>query len=67
MASTKLTKIMLRGGKDLTVSGELDDVAQQFREQAGGPVRLNSSQGGVVFVNWSNVLYLEETYPPAAA
>ena len=56
-------KINFREGQDITVDGEPEEVASKLR--AGGPVRLTTTRGGMVFVNWSNVLYIEEGFGPA--
>jgi hypothetical protein len=61
------TKINFRGGRDLTVRDELEEVSEVFRNQGEGPVRLITTGGGVIFVNWTNVLYIEEARGPADA
>ncbi len=57
------TLINFRGGKDVTVEGAVETIADALRE--GGPVRLTTIYGDVIFVNWSNVLYIESTEAPA--
>jgi hypothetical protein len=60
------TTICFRGREDgITVDGRAQDVADQLGHD--GPVRLNTISGSVIFVNWANVLYVEEeSYGPAA-
>jgi hypothetical protein len=69
MASTTApqTEITFRGGDTRTVNGSPEEVAEQLRQQRGDPIRLMTIDGNVLFVNWSNVLYLEPSWPPAAA
>ena len=63
MANDK-TQIQFRGGERMVVEGSLEQVASAFR--GSGPVRLATSNGGIVFVNWANVLYFQEWTEPAS-
>ena len=46
-----------RRDQDLAVEEEPDVVAEMAA--SGAPIRLNTIDGEVVYVNWSNVLYIE--------
>jgi hypothetical protein len=48
----------IRRDQDFAVREGLEAVAAAA--SAGGPIRLTSLTHGVVFVNWANVLYIEE-------
>jgi hypothetical protein len=61
------TEIVFRSGTGKTVDGSPEEVAGQFAGRVAGPVRLTTVEGSIVFVNWSNVLYLEEASAPFAA
>ena len=57
----------VRRDENFAVEEELQAVATAA--SGGGLVRLTSSDGGVVFVNWANVLYIEsvpEAVPASA-
>jgi hypothetical protein len=64
--SGQRSEITFRGGNIKTVIGSPEEIAEQLRQQRGDPIRLTTTEGGVIFVNWSNVLYLEPCSPPAA-
>jgi hypothetical protein len=53
------TEITFSGGTSKTVTGSPEEVAEQLRQQRGDPIRLTTTTGAILFVNWSNVLYLE--------
>jgi hypothetical protein len=59
------TKINFRGGRDVTVGDEPQEVAEALRNGAERPVRLITTGGSVIFVNWTNVLYIEEAFAAA--
>ena len=62
------TTITFCGGDSKEVVGSPDEVARLFQAQrGGGPIRLETTEGTVLFVNWANVLYLQPSWPPAAA
>lgn len=52
------TRIHFRDGQEVIVDGEATEVARLLH--ADGPARLTAIEGTTVFVNWSNVLYIEE-------
>jgi hypothetical protein len=53
------TKIHLRDGQEVIVDAEAAEVARLLH--ADGPARLTTIEGTTAFVNWSNVLYIQET------
>lgn len=53
------TEIHFRDGQELIVDGAAPEVARLLH--ADGPARLTTIEGATVVVNWSNVLYIEET------
>ena len=55
-----LTKINFRAGQNVVVKGSPDEIVAQRLRDAHGPIRLETHAGGVIFANWSNVLYIEE-------
>jgi hypothetical protein len=64
------TRIVFRSGPEKIVDGPPEEIAAEFDGRAANPVRLTTVEGSVIFVNWSNVLYLEEAetaHKPVAA
>lgn len=53
------TEIHFRDGQQLIVDGEAPEVARVL--YSDNPARLTTIEGATVVVNWSNVLYIEET------
>ena len=47
----------VRRDQDLSVENEAEEVAELVA--GGDPVRLTTTNGHVIFVNWANVLYIE--------
>jgi hypothetical protein len=57
----------VRRDENLTVEGDPEEIAALAAK--GCPVRLTTTEGRVIFVNWANVLYVEEVphVTPASA
>jgi hypothetical protein len=53
------TEIHFRDGQEVIVDGTAIEVARVLH--AEGPARLTTVGGATVVVNWSNVLFIEET------
>jgi hypothetical protein len=53
------TEIHFRDGQDVIVDGAAMELARVLHTD--GPARLTTIEGATVVVNWSNVLYIEET------
>jgi hypothetical protein len=53
------TKIHFRYGQQVIVDGAALEVARVLH--ADDPTRLTTIEGATVVVNWSNVLYVQET------
>jgi hypothetical protein len=51
-------------GRDraVPVRGSVEEVAAEMKQE--GPVRLTTVEGSVIFVKWSNVLYVTESGEP---
>jgi len=62
-----MTEIMFLTGIGKIVDGSPEEVAQMVGGRPDGPIRLTTNEGRVLFVNWSNVLYLEPSWPPSEA
>jgi hypothetical protein len=54
----QLTKILFRDGQQVIVDGPAIEVARRLHDD--GPARLETIERATVFVNWDNVLYIEE-------
>jgi hypothetical protein len=52
------TRLHFRDGQHVVLDAAVDQVANEIR--GGGPIRLTTIEGTLIFVNWSNVLYIEE-------
>jgi hypothetical protein len=53
------TEIHFRDGEEVIVDGAAMEVGRVLHTD--GPARLTTIEGATVVVNWSNVLYIEET------
>ncbi|HEY2652794.1 MAG TPA: hypothetical protein VGI50_12770 [Solirubrobacteraceae bacterium] len=54
-----MTKIYFRDGQHVIVDGPAVEVARRLH--GDGPARLETIEHATVFVNWDNVLYIEES------
>jgi hypothetical protein len=58
------TRILFLGGQDTTVADNEDDVAAAVRRDHPNPVKLEGTDGLVLFVNWAHVTLIAPAPEP---